>query len=222
MGKLSPQQLRDRLTLDYKVCQRMFGTVFSGEAYRTDSDFKSRRNSIKSLDEGHLALKYCIDFHVRTLVGQGQYSDLTTIGFDLGVGNYPFEDPISWVISTPVPYSPHFTKGKPVCIGPIWETAHGKMLFGELLVHVARLLNWDTTTSSNHNGFNPEAVAYHRRVHGGKPINPNLRFPLVPEDLLGLSATSPQKARESKLVFRPHLDPNNGAEPKRFRIKGIE
>src|SRR2546421_702271 len=162
MTRISPDELRSRLRFDYRVCQALFGEVFSGKAYRNASDLQQGRNPITSEHDGHLARKYRIDFHVRTLVGPGQYSDFTTIDVDLEVRNYPFEEPPAWVTSTPIPYSPHFKAGTPICIGDLWEVAEGHMLLGELLIHIARILNWDHTTNRNYDGFNPEAVKYYQ------------------------------------------------------------
>jgi len=185
MKKLSPDDLRSRLRFDYQVCQRMFGPIFTGEAYRNATDMRLRRNRITSLSEADQARKYRIDFHVRTLIGKDQFSDLTTIGVDLEAGNYPFEEPPSWVISKPIPYSPHFKSGRGVCTGSLWETANGRMLLGELLVHIARMLNWDSTThwtyktDTIYEGWNPEAARYYYSRYGREPITKNLPYPLV-------------------------------------------
>ncbi len=152
MARLSPDELRSRLKLDYIVCRRMFGEVFSGEAYRTTSDLQRLKDPIMSPDDGHYARKYRIDFHVKTLIGPGRLTDLTTIGLDLEAGNYPYEEPRIWIISSHIPYSPHFKKNA-VCTGDIWERSEGRMLLGELLVHIARLLNWDVR-SRGYEGWN--------------------------------------------------------------------
>ena len=103
---ITPDELRSRLQLDYRVAHDMFGSVFSGEAYRTAADLEARRNPIKSADQGHLATKYRVDFHVRTLIGPGQFSDVTTIAFDLDQPGYPDAEPGTQVLSKQIPYSP--------------------------------------------------------------------------------------------------------------------
>lgn len=210
MKKLSPDDRRSRLRFDYQVCQRMFGPIFTGEAYRNTTDMRLRRNPITSLSEADQAYKYRIDFYVRTLIGKGQFADLTTIGIDLESGNYPFEEPPSWVISKPIPYSPHFKSGKGVCTGSLWETANGRMLLGELLVHIAQMLNWDSTThwtnktNSIYEGWNPEAARYYYSQYGREPITKDLPYPLLQVDPIhGPEADSPQESGDRIPYTRP-------------------
>ena len=232
--KLSPDDLRSRLRFDYQVCQRMFDptSIIQVEAYRSTSDLDARRNQITSLSEAHLARKYRADFHIKTLIGKGKFADLTTIGFDLATGNYPYDEPTSWVISKPIPYSPHFKSGKSVCTSSLWETSNGRMLLGQLLVHVAMILNWDTTTHWNYGTnlfykgeWNPDAAIYYYNLYGKEPISKNLRYPSIPVDLvygtqapLGSTASglianaspdapseAPSKEVENQRpLFRPH------------------
>lgn len=189
MVQLSPYQIKERLRLDYLICQKMFGSLFSGKAYRTTQDLELQRNPILSAEEGHLAKKYRIDFHVRTLIGPGEFTDLITIGIDLDVQNYPFEEPISWLISKPIPFSPHFRKGAPICIGEIWQFSEGEMLLGQLLVYIAKLLNWEPETrQEGYIGWNEEAAAYHQKIYKGSPLTKGLVYPLLPSKISGIDA----------------------------------
>jgi hypothetical protein len=208
MQRLTPQELRSRLSLDFRVCQHMFRTsnILAGEAYQHTSDLERGRNAIITPDRGHLARKYVVDFHVRTLIGRGRYADVTTIGFDLDVRNYPYEAPATWIISSPVPYSPHFKNRAPVCIGEIWERANGYMLLGQLLVHIAKLLNWDERMRSNYTGWNPDAIEHHRLVHRGRPITEGLQYPMLPPDLHNPN-TPAAPASEPQVWFRPLQKP---------------
>ncbi len=211
MKRLSPEQLGKRLQLDYRVCHYMFGTVFSGEAYRTAQDLEQRTNRIISLNEGHLAKKYRIDFYVKTLVGPDQFSDLTSISFDLDVPNYPYTEPATQILSAQVPYSPHFRQYSPVCIGEIWTRANGHMLLGQLLVHIAKLLNWDEVgRGGGYIGWNGAAIEYHRRVFG-RPLNEKLRYPVLPSDVYGIPDT-PQTTYASQSInwFTPKSPPVPG------------
>jgi len=222
--RLSPDQLKRRLAFDFKVCQRMFGVVFSGEAYRNSTDLQKRRNLITLPGDGYLARKYRVDFHVRTLIGPGSFADTTTIGFNLEAENYPYEEPHTWLISPHVPYSPHFRRKTPsVCIGPIWEDADGDMLLGELFVHIARLLNWDG--DKGYRGWNPEAVAFYLNTYGERPLTPGLRYPLLPTDLVhGLPTTAAQEeAMQQSTIFRPRtssVNTSNAASSTVFRRRG--
>ena len=224
MRKLSPEELKSRLQLDFQVCQYMFGTIFTGEAYRTTSDLEKRSNKITSLSEGHLAKKYRVDFHVKTLIGPSKFADLTTIGFDLDVDNYPFGTPITWLISAHVPYSPHFRQGAPVCLGDtstgIWPSSKGHMLLGQLFVHIARLLNWDEVAlDSGYVGWNGEAIAYYKRVYKGRPITEGLQYPVLPPHLYGMDANKPQGTGTLNTLFRP-MKPSTTIDSSLFKGKG--
>lgn len=204
MRRLTPDELKSRLRLDFQVFQRMQGTVFTGEAYRTTEDLNSKRNPITAGDQGHLATKYRVDFHVKTFISKGKFSTLTSIGFDLEVGNYPNTEPATWVITKPVPYSPHFKEGYPVCIGETWQRGNGRMLLGHLLIHIAKLLNWDELArGGGYQGWNGEAIEYHQQAYGGRPLTENLPYPMIPAEFFGVQSRPEQPAEGTKSLFTP-------------------
>jgi hypothetical protein len=186
-----PEQIRQsRLRFDWNVCQRMFNQPPAEDlariivaAYRTTSDLQQQINPITSADEAHLATRYRALYHVPTLLGPGNFTPVTEIGFDLATGNYPFSEPATWIISSHVPYSPHFRQHAPVCLGELWPEAKGRMLLGQLIVHVARLLNWDEVArGGGYRGWNGQAIDYVARQHKGGPLNRRLRYPVLPVD----------------------------------------
>jgi hypothetical protein len=66
----------------------------------------------------------------------------------------------------------------------MWEDASGKMLLGPLMVHVAKLLNFDEIPrSDNYGGYNPQAAEYWRTQLKRQPINPHLVYPNLPADV---------------------------------------
>jgi hypothetical protein len=86
------------------------------------------------------------------------------------------------VISDKVPWSPHFRKNLPVCAGEIWTESRGTMILGHLLIHVAKLLNFDELLrTADYNGYNPEAAYYWRTKLNMQPINPGLLYPVLPD-----------------------------------------
>lgn len=194
---LTPEQRESRLRFDFEVCSRIWGDVISGAAHRTSADLERHANPITSINDGHLATKYLVAFKVPTLVGPDRFQDVTTIGFDLSTGNYPFTEPATWIVGPEVPWSPHFRRGSPVCIGEMWRESGGKMLLAQLIVHVAKLLNWDEVArGGGYVGWNGQAVDYHRKKYGGKPLNQDIKYPALPTELThGLSP--------SEGLFRP-------------------
>lgn len=183
MPGLTPEQRKSRISLDWKVVQPMNGTVFDAVAYRSTPDLEARRRPITSVEEDQ-AVKYLVEFRVPTLTGRDKpLQPVTVVGFDLSAGNYPYDEPASWVVG-PVPYSPHFKRGWPVCLGELWREAKGRMLFGQLLNHVAMILNWDEEKrGGGYQGWNGDAIKLHAEQYGNRPITPNLRYPALPAEL---------------------------------------
>jgi len=209
---LTPAQLQSRLALDYRIVQAMAGKVLRPEAYRTAEDLERRTNQISSERDSHLATRYLVTFRVPTLIGRGRFVDETVIGFDLAVRDYPYAEPHTWIVSKHVPYSPHFRENYPVCIGEVWCEEEGSWLLGHLLRHIARLLNWDEVArGGGYVGWNRDAVEYHRRTYGNRPLNPGLQYPVLPLALT--HDATPQRdedlfarSRPTSVVARPRGD----------------
>lgn len=198
MSNLTPVERNDRLMFDYRLVRKMYSPIMSVEAYRSVDDLFERRNPIASEQEGHLALHYVADYKIKTLLGPDKYSSNTSVHFDLlAGGDYPMTDPACWVISKDIPWTPHFAKGRPICIGDIWTNSRGRMLLGHLLVHVAKLLNFDEIPRSDHyGGYTPSAFYYWRDKFNLQPITVNLPYPVLPSE-----ATS--RVAKTEPVFRP-------------------
>jgi hypothetical protein len=185
MGHLTPQQLHERLSLDYRVVMKMRCPIMTVEAYRNADDLAIRSNLILSEDESHLATHYRIDYSIKTLVGPDRFSQRTSVKIDLlGNNNYPYSAPLCWVISSEIPWSPHFRQGFPICIShELWTATPGRLLLGSLLVHIAKLLNFDELPydgNYEYGGYTPEAAAYWRTKLNRQPITPTLMYPVLP------------------------------------------
>ncbi|MBI1828234.1 MAG: hypothetical protein HYR87_01970 [Thaumarchaeota archaeon] len=185
MARLSVEDRRKRLLFDYRIVARMNGQVMQMSAYRNTEDLKAGNNPISSESDGHLATHYLVTYYIKTLVGPDKYCEHVQVHFDLLCnGNYPFSEPGCWVVSALLPWSPHFKLGHPICIGEIWEDSKGKMLLGQLLIHIARLLNFDEISrDGGYVGWNSEAIEYWRTLLKEKPINPTLLYPILPTDI---------------------------------------
>jgi hypothetical protein len=57
------------------------------------------------------------------------------------------------------------------------------MLAAQLVVHVMRLFNCDEPDREHYGGWNPAAVQYWRTVLGTRPLNPDLRYPVLPAEV---------------------------------------
>jgi len=240
MPKLTPEERQDRLRFDYRVIMQMhmkqlqqINPVMQVFAFRNPDDLANRRNPILSQDQGHLATHYLVEYYIRTLIGPDEYSDKTAVKFDLQAnGNYPFTVPGIFVdeSETPHPWTPHFRSGLPVCIDhDVWDEGHGMILLGQLVVHVAKLLNFDEIPrTADYGGYTPEAADYWRKKLGGQPITPRLDYPVLPEDIINqivdppkglfrsaaLAPPSPEQFAQSfRSMFAPRAQPQ-AAEPR--------
>jgi hypothetical protein len=183
MAKLTAEQLKTRLKMDYQVLVKMRSPLMTITAYRNADDLNKRRNPIVSEEEGHLATHYLVDYYIRTLVGRDEYSDKTSVKFDLlANGNYPYTIPGCYVASSRLPWTPHFKARVPICTDyDMWEGANGRLLLADWVIHVAKLLNFDEIPrTENYGGFNPEAARYWREKLNMQPLTPNLHYPSLP------------------------------------------
>jgi len=213
MAQLTPEQRQHRLRFDYRVATQMRTPVMSVTAYRNVDDLVARRNPVVSDDEGHEATQYLVDYYMKTLVGEGRYSNKTSVKFDLlANGNYPYTPPACFVISEPIPWTPHFTENRPICTDDdLWIDAKGRMLLGHWLVHVAKLLNFDEIPrTENYGGYTPDAARYWREHFNRQPLTPNFPYPPLPA-----------WASSKSLVVFESLEEESLFEPKPIEETGV-
>jgi hypothetical protein len=187
MARYSDTQRRARISFDFVSCTEMArrSELLTLEAYATPDDLRARRRVLTDAGDGHRAVHYLATYHpLKTLCGAGKFMDRTTIHIDLlANANYPFSPPASWVTSQ-MPWSPHFKSGTVVCIGDLWDS-RGTTLLAHLIRHHARLLNWDERArGGGYVGWNGEAIAWHRRNYGDRPLTPGLVYPELPTEVV--------------------------------------
>ena len=198
MARYSETQRRTRLGFDFLACTEMArrSNLLTLEAYASPGDLRARKHAITDPANGHRAVHYLAIYHpLKTLRGAGQFMDSTTIHIDvLANANYPFSPPASWVIG-PMPWSPHFKQGTVICIGDLWDV-RGTTLLAHLVRHHARLLNWDERArGGGYVGWNGEAIAWHRKHYGDRPLTDGLVYPELPTEVVyGVESTPMFKA----------------------------
>jgi hypothetical protein len=204
---VNPQELADRRAFDLRVLSDMRCATFAFEAYRTRADLMARRSQVTDPAAGATVTKYRWIFRIRTHVSQDKFADVTEIGVNTDVSDYPRKPPGTEILSSHVPWSPHFMKNAPVCIGPeIWGPRDGYIALGELAVHLAHLLNWDEVgRGPGYSGWNAAAIAHHQKAYGGRPINPKITYPTLPAWLAGDQPIAP-----TFQVVNPNRRPDPG------------
>src|SRR5262249_6504574 len=159
--------VQSRLRFDWTITQKMNGALVQIKAFKSQAELRGRKNPIVTEQDGRQACAYVVEYHVRSLIGNGVFHDRFEVSIDLlAGGNYPFSEPVCCVTSEPIPWSHHFLPGKgSICLGELWTQGRGSMTLGHLIIHVARLLNFDEPDrESAYGGWNPAAVNYWRTL----------------------------------------------------------
>jgi hypothetical protein len=213
---MNPRELAERRAFDLRVLSDMRCPMFDFEAYRTTADLQHRRSQVTDPTAGATVTAYRWIFRIRTHISQTQFAPVTEIGVSTDVPDYPRNPPSTWILSNHVPWSPHFRKDAPVCIGPeLWAPTGGYIVLGELAINIAHLLNWDEAgRGPGYAGWNREAIQYHQKAYGGKPIDQRLRYPVLPSWLSG----EPTNQLSFQVVPDGRPDPGFQADPG-FRIQ---
>lgn len=187
MARLSPQELRSRLAFDWKVVRGLRSPALGPVRGFVSADDVRRGDDATDADgEAGRVTIYRIDLQFPILTGPGPTTPSALCHFDLlAGGNYPFSTPAASLVSRPLPWSPHVhpTTGT-VCLGEGWARARGRVLAAQLVVHVMHLLNCDEPDRGPlYVGWNAEAIRYWRSTLGGKPLHPNLAYPVLPAEI---------------------------------------
>ncbi len=189
MPHLTREQLADRLRLvDYRLAIDMRCPVMEISAHATKDEATRCANPITRPADAHHAWFYRVGYRIKTLLGPHRYSDPAQDPVQVLInlnanGNYPFSRPESYVIGRVLPWSPHFAPGIAVCFerpGRVWRS-DGKTTLGHLLLHLARLINFDEVIADqSYGGYNPDAVKHWRSALHAQPITPDLPYPVLP------------------------------------------
>ena len=186
MSQLSPARLLSRLVLDYRVmCGLNSDSLGPIRAFISRGDMLAGIEATKEDGEAGRGRLYKVEYRLPILIGPGQTRQTVTVVFDLlAGGNYPFSAPTAMCFGTPFPWSPHVHPASgTICLGEGWTGARGQVLAAHLVVHVMRLFNCDEPDREHYGGWNPAAIHYWRTVLGRRPLNPDLRYPVLPADI---------------------------------------
>jgi hypothetical protein len=195
--------LQNRLAFDFRVVMEMArqSQLIDVQAFANRSHLAKRERRIHSISQGKMAGYYLVHYKVRSLVGPDKYHTGFDVVFDLiSEKSYPEERSgssisaggiVATCVSDPKPWSPHFLGSSgTVCLGSIWQGAEHTLL-AHVIIHVARLLNWDEPMDHVYGGWNPKAVEWWRKNLNSRPITSGLQYPSLPTELThGTSASS--------------------------------
>jgi hypothetical protein len=216
MPRYSPEELTQRLRLDERTMAlvNLDPAPVSVSAHRTAADAYAGTNPVTPGTAGAPPEHYRVVYDFPTLIAKGRFHRPTVVHFDLlgnGGDGYPFAEPICRVVGDQVPWTPHFHRVHPICIGAGWRT-DGKTLAVDLLVHVQKLLNFDEPKPTpGYDGWNADAIRWWTREHGCKPLDPSLRYPVV--DPNRTSGTGGRRFARAKPLDESRFSPVTVNEP---------
>jgi hypothetical protein len=221
MARLTPAQMDRRLRMDegQAAAINLDPAPIDVTAHMSAADARSGINPVGPGNSASPPEHYRVTYDFDTLVAADVRSRPTIVHVDLlANGNYPFSEPVCRTVGNKVPFTPHFDRKWPICIGKGW-TSDGRRLIDDLIVHVAKLLNFDEPPPTpGYHGYNAAAIAWWARQEF-RPLNPDLRYPLV--DLNGVEGGG-FRPRFRPLGQPTHAPPRlrMSAAPVRFRPGG--
>lgn len=181
MARLTPEELRSRLALDYRAMRTLRGVALGPvEAFVSPLDLALGREADDAKGLRGVVTVYRVEFRFPMLRSPGSLLHRARAVFEVPSHGYPFESPRVCFETDAIPFSPHIRQDVGiVCLGGAWPEARGNWLLANLVVHVMKLANFDEPCTRD--GFSYEAVRYAREVLRGRPLNPDLDYPVLDE-----------------------------------------
>ncbi len=232
MAWLRPDLRGKRLSLDYDLMQQLHALALTSlRGFASEADRRAGRCVTSAEGAAGRAVLYEVVLAMPVLIGAGRTSTGVTLKIDLlAGGNYPYSEPLTYIVSRPMPWSPHVQPATGLfCAGEMWRESHGRMLAAQYVVHAMRALNCDETDRGpGYDGWNAAAINYWRTELGCRPLTPDLEYPRLPVEIThGVAASSPVPALDApapeEVLFTPlALDPPTPAADDGFLALGGE
>ena len=224
-SKNKRERQRGRRALDYRAMMSLDGDVLTIRPYVDRGAAKAGRVATAEDGANGLVTVYDVTCMVPLPVSPNEARSGITTRFDVSGSEYPRTPPTVFVVNQTKPFSTHVhPESGIVCIGELWEELKGKELAAEFALRVIRAYNFQDPPA-NELGFQPGALFYFENVLNRGPFDPNLRLPAVPDNILEIPDTAPQR-RHVVIVFgntapsvRPRLQ-IVGARPSRLVVVG--
>ncbi|MDB4928271.1 MAG: hypothetical protein JWM10_755 [Myxococcaceae bacterium] len=227
MSPLTIQDLRSRLALDYRAMRSLRGhTIGRIEAFASPLDVAARREVTEAQGLAGLATVYRVEFRFPMLRSAREGLPRAFAIFQATSRDYPYAEPSVGFERGSIPFAPHIAPGSGhVCLGEAWRVANGQWLLVNLVLHVMRLANFHEPATLD--SFSQEAFDYANHVLQGTPLNPDLDYPVIDEEVTHASEEptriSPVNAgslfRRSS-GFAPRMQPAASAPPA-FRRRAL-
>jgi hypothetical protein len=183
MSQLTLEDLRSRLALDYRAMRSLRGsTIGRIEAFVSPLDLVSGREATEAQGLAGLATAYRVEFRfpMRRSAREGLHRARAV--FQVTSHAYPFAEPFVGFERDAIPFAPHIAPSTGhVCTGDAWLLAQGHWLLANFVIHVMKLANYDEPRTKD--TFSQEAFDYAHGVLHGEPLNPDLDYPVIDEQV---------------------------------------
>ena len=226
---LTPDQRVSRQRADHRLLNALDASDFpiAVSGHRNAEDARTGRSPVPVGDRNpasHFRVIYDFD----TLRAPDVRHRPTVVHVaPLANGHYPRTAPSAWVVGDVVPWTPHFTANMPICHGERLWTANRTQLV-DYVIHIGKLLNFDEPPPPRgYIGWNRAAITYWRDKLGYRPLDPDLRYPVIRiEDVMrpgafsGGEDTSPSPDRFRRADVAP-ADGAGGPRQAAFRGRRV-
>lgn len=181
MGQLTLEGFRSRLALDYRTMRSLRGAALGRiEAFASPLDLASGREATEAQGLAGLVTTYRVEFGFPMRRTAREALPRARVVLSVSSRDYPCVEPAVAFERDAIPFCPHV---RPVtghvCLGEAWRLAEGNWLLANLVIHVMKLVNFDEPCTLD--GFSQEALDYARGTLAGRPLNPDLDYPVMDE-----------------------------------------
>lgn len=190
---------RGRRALDYRAMMSLDGEVLQVRPYAGYAAITAGQVATPEQGAAGEVTLYDVACTAALPVSATEAATGITTRYDVSGSEYPVLPPSAMVVSPKKPLTTHVHRESGVvCIGPLWQELKGKELLAELVLRVVRAYNYQDP-ATDELGFQPAALFY-RRTLRGRPFNPDLVLPAVPDDVFQIVGAAESRPRVAVVV----------------------
>ncbi len=173
---------KGRRALDYRGMMSLHGDVLQVRPYASVET--AEQGILATRDDGEAGRATVYDvtcaFELPTSPTQTATGIITR--FMTSDEQYPVSPPVAVVISAQKPLCVHVAANGMLCSGQLWQECRGNETLPEFTLRVMRAYNFEGE-ANDEPGYQPAAQAFGREHLRGRPFNPNLVLPVIPDSV---------------------------------------
>jgi hypothetical protein len=173
---------KGRRALDYKGMLSLHGEVLRVRAYTSLEAADQGIQATREDGEAGRVMVFDVEFVSELPVSPTETATGLTTRFITSDEQYPVSPPVAVVISRHKPLCVHVAANGLLCSGQLWQECAGNEILPEFVLRVMRAYNFEGE-ANDEQGHQPAAQWFGREHLQGRPFNPNLVLPVVPESV---------------------------------------